>query len=58
MTTHARIRTEVARRSVQKKASCGNFPSGSATTTERIATGGTRGVYHKAVREKTHSVFR
>ena len=58
MTTHGRISTGVARRSVQKTASMRSFPSGSATSTEQMSTGGKPGVYPKAVCEKTHKVFR
>src|SRR5262249_16025994 len=58
MTTHSRICSGVACRSVQKNASMRRWPSGSVTSTYRIATEGNPGVYHRAVREKTHSFLR
>ena len=53
LTTQGRLSTGVAARAVQKKAAMRSFLAGSHPMTTRLATGGTRGVYHKAVRENT-----
>jgi hypothetical protein len=58
LTTHGKISTGVACRSVQNKASRRSGLSGSHTQTNRIATGGILGVYHKAVREQTQFRWR
>src|SRR4029434_10950128 len=58
MTTHSRICSGVACRSVQENASTRNWPSGADTSTYQRATGGSPGVYHRTVREKTRSFLR
>ncbi len=41
-----------------KKTSRRSVPLGAPTMTKRISTGANPGVYHRAVREKTHHVLR
>src|SRR5262249_53685666 len=58
MTTHSRSCAGVAWSSVQKNASRRRWPSGAATSTSRLATGGNPGVYPRAGREKPQSFWR